>query len=255
VGSRRRRLISPFVIRPALALAAIALASCQSRPEPPRPSPTIAATPVIGTRKAPHMDMGGGEVRKPQPFTIEQRLLEAVRQNDRATIDRAVALGTRLTVKDDLGRSTVLLATLDAGNVELVGWLHEHGVPLDEPDNGGRTALSFAAERGNVPIVRYLVEHGARVDARDMQQRTPLFHAALSNEPDVVDALAAHGADLNARDQYGDTPLIVACAKGHSATAALLVKRGADATVRDQEGRTARERSAPEAEACRSLPR
>ncbi len=237
--SRRRR---------SCVLVLAALVGCQSRTTPtPKPSPTV------GVPRA-KMDLGGGDVRKPQPFTVAQRLLEAVRQDDRATIERAVELGAPLTVKDDLGRSTVLLATLDAGDVELVRWLHDRGVPLDEPDGGGRTPLSFAAERGNLPIVRYLVENGARVDTRDMQQRTPLFHAALSNEAETIEYLAAHGADVNARDQFGDTPLIVACAKGYSAAATTLLARGADPKLRDQEGRTARQRSAPEAEACLRLP-
>jgi ankyrin repeat protein len=48
--------------------------------------------------------------------------------------------------------------------------------------------------------------------------------------------------------------LIAACGKGNATTAKLLLQRGADATLKDQEGRTAKERSAPEAGPCRSLP-
>jgi ankyrin repeat protein len=228
---------------------------------PPAPSPARAtASPAAVTSpgataaQARHGALGVGEPRAPQPFTREQRLLDAVSRGDRATISRALELGATLGAKDDLGRSTVVLATLDAGDLELVRWLHDNGAALDEPDAGGRTALSFAAERGRLPIVRYLVENGAAVDRRDQQQRTPLFHAALSDEPDVVGFLLERRADPNGRDQFGDTPLIVACAKGHAATAALLLKRGADPALRDQEGRTARERSAPGTAPCLSLP-
>jgi ankyrin repeat protein len=59
---------------------------------------------------------------------------------------------------------------------------------------------------------------------------------------------------VNARDQFGDTPLIAACAKGNVASVTMLLQRGADATLKDQEGRTAKERSAPEAEPCLRLP-
>jgi len=237
-----------------IVLAALALlAACdQSGPARPSPTPRVSPHPIAGAAR--NLDMGAGEVRKAEPFTVEQRLLEAVRQNDRATITRAVELGTSLAAKDDLQRSTVLLATLDAGDLDLVRWLHEKGVALDEPDAGGRTPLSFAAETGRLAIAQYLVDGGATVERRDMQQRTPLFHAALSDHPDVIAFLADRGADVNARDQYGDTPLIVACAKGNSAAAALLLKRGADPAVKDQEGRTAKERSAPEADPCRHLP-
>lgn len=253
MGSRRRLLPVIVVSRPALhrLLALVLLVGCETAGQPAA-SPSPVWSPAA--KRPPKVDMGNAEVRKPEPFTIEQRLLEAVRQNDRPTIERAVALGASLGAKDDLGRSTVLLATLDAGDLDLVRWLHDKGVPLDEPDVAGRTPLSFGAERGHLAIVRYLVENGAVVDRRDMQQRTPLFHAALSDQPDVIAYLADHGADVNARDQFGDTPLIVACAKGYAASAALLLRRAADPTLKDQEGRTAHERSAPEAEPCRSLP-
>jgi ankyrin repeat protein len=81
------------------------------------------------------------------------------------------------------------------------------------------------------------------------------MHAAGADHPDVIAYLADHGADLNARDQFGDTPLMAACAKGNAASATLLIERGADASLRDQEGRTAKERSAPEAEPCLRLPK
>jgi len=226
------------------------------RAVPAAPSPAAVASADTHARAAERkIDMGAGEVRKPQPFTLEQRLLEAVRQDDRPSIERAVELGASLHAKDDLQRSTVLLATLDAGDLELVRWLHEHGVPLDEPDSGGRTALSFAAERGHLAIVQYLVEHDAAVARSDAQQRTPLYHAVGGDHADVVAYLLDHGADVNGRDQFGDTPLIVACGKGNVAAAAVLLKHGADPLLKDQEGRTARDRAAPEAAPCLRLPR
>jgi ankyrin repeat protein len=236
----------------AAVLALLVAAGCDSTPAPaqaPKPKPKLPAAP----RAERNLAMGTGEPREPQPFTLEQRLLEAVRQNDRKSIERALELGATLQAKDDIGRSTVLLATLDAGDLDLVRWLHEHGAPLDEPDTSGRAALSYAAAEGRLDIVRWLVEHGARVERPDVQKRTPLFHATLGGHTEVVAYLLDHGGNPNAADQFGDTPLIVACAKGHGATAALLLARGADPSLRDQEGRTAKERSAPGVEPCLSL--
>jgi ankyrin repeat protein len=196
--------------------------------------------------------MGTGEARRPEPFTIDQRLLDGVRRGDRPTVERALALGAPLAAKDDIGRTTVLLAVLDAQDLDLVRWLHGKGAALDEPDNGGRRAMSYAAESGRLDIVRYLAENGAAVDHGDVQRRTPLFHAVLGGHRDVIAFLLDRGASLDARDQFGDTPLIVACAKGDGETAKLLLERGADASLKDQEGRTARERAAPGTEACQS---
>ena len=194
------------------------------------------------------------EPRESEPFTVEQRLIDAVSRRDRPTIERALERGATLDAKDEMQRSTVLRAVLDAGDLELVRWLHRKGAALDDADVGGRTPLSFAAEREHVDIARYLVDNGAAVDRADKQGRTPLFHATLSDHPELIAFLADRGANVNVRDQYGDTPLIAACAKGSIEAAALLVHRGADSTIKDQEGRTAKQRSAPEAEVCQHLP-
>jgi hypothetical protein len=224
------------------------VASCDAGP---------AVTPVSGTprpsrtRPSLHgLPLGIGEPRKPQPFTIEQRLLYAVSHDDRVMAERALEHGAKVTAKDDIGRTTVLLAVLDAGDLDLVRWLHAKGAALDEPDLGGRTALSFAAAAGRLDIVRYLIENGAAVDRADVQRRTPLFHAALDDHRDVVAFLLDRGANMNVHDQFGDTPLIVACAKGYGDMAALLLQRGADPALKDQEGRTARERAAAGTAPC-----
>jgi ankyrin repeat protein len=214
------------------------------------------ATPFPGPSAGPVVNraLGLGEVRNPEPFTMEQRLLDGVSRNDRPTIERALELGANVKAKDDLGRSTLLLAVMDARSLELVRWLHGKGVPIDEPDVSGRTPLGFAADRGDFEIVRYLIEQGAKVDHRDVQQRTPLMHAAGADHPAIIAFLIEHGADVNVRDQFGDTPLIAACAKGNAKSATVLLEKGADTTLKDQEGRTAKERSAPEAAPCLSLP-
>lgn len=239
------------------------LLACGAEPPPPAPTTTTTAAPQASERpRAPerpagsgprNLAMGTGEPREAQPFTLDQRLRDAVERGDHATIEKALALGANLQAKDELGRTVALLAAHFAGDLELVKLLHAKGAPLDVPDVNGRTALSFAAEDGRLDLVRWLVEQGAEVDRRDQQGRTALFHAALNARDDVIVFLADRGAVVDVRDQFGDTPLMVACAKSHDATAVLLVARGADPTLRDQEGRTASERAGAGAERCRRL--
>jgi ankyrin repeat protein len=229
------------------------VAACETPATPAAPTPTSLPAPTAGASAARNLAMGTGEARDPEPFTIEQRLLDAVRRNDRPTIERALARGAGINSKDELGRNPVFLAVLDAGDLDLVRWLREKGSAADDADVGGRTPLSFAAANGRLDIVRYLVEQGAVVDRSDVQQRTPLFHAALNDHRDAAAFLLDHGAKANQRDQFGDTPLIVACAKGYGDMATFLIDRGADPALKDQEGRTARERAAAGTEACLRL--
>lgn len=198
--------------------------------------------------------MGTGEAREPQPFTREQRMLDAVRRGDRATVEAALSLGVPVDTADDLKRSALLLAARDAGDLDLVRLLHERGAEIDRADASGRTPLSYAAEAGRLALVRYLLSEGAGVDSRDRRSRTPLFHAVLGNQPEVVAVLLERGAAVDAADRFRDTPFIMACAKGHSEVAALLRERGADPSARNQEGRSAADRAAPGLDLCRETP-
>lgn len=190
------------------------------------------------------------EPLEPAPFTLEQRFLEAARQGDLATLEKALARGVSIQAKDDLGRSSLLLAARDAGSLEVVRYLRAKGAPVDTPDLGGRAAISWAAGEGRLPIVRELAAAGAQIDRRDEDGRTPLFQAVLGNHQDVVVFLLDKEADVNSPDRYRDTPLMQACAKGLNEMAQLLLARGADPELKDQEGRTARDRAAKGADAC-----
>jgi ankyrin repeat protein len=195
--------------------------------------------------------LGIGEPRAAEPFTLAQRYLQAARDGDRRTIERALARGVAADAKDDLGRNALLLAVHDAGDLALARFLHEKGVALDLPDATGRAALSWAAADGRLEIARWLAESGAAIDRPDAERRTPLFHAAAGGHRDVAAFLLERGADPNAADRFGDTPLILACAKGLNDVAALLLERGADPALRNQEGRAAADRAAPGADVCK----
>lgn len=196
--------------------------------------------------------LGIGEPRKPEPYTLEQRFLQAAREGDRATLELALARGVAPGTRDDLGRSALLLAVHDAGSLEIARFLHAKGAAVDEPDHGGRAPLSWTAADGHEEIARWLLDLGARADRRDAEGRTPLFYAAAAGHAGIATLLLDRGADPNAADRFGDTTLMLVCARGQDSMAALLLARGADPSLRNQEGRTAADRAAPGASVCRS---
>jgi hypothetical protein len=214
------------------------------------PVGTEESVPDLGGAR--NLIMGTGEAPEPQPFTREQRLLEAARRGDRETVERALELGVPVDSADDLARSALLLAARDAGDLELVRFLHERGGAIDRPDAGGRTPLSFSASAGRLDLVQYFIAEGAEVDTPDRRGRTPLFHAVLDDQIEMVTYLIGQGADVNVKDRFADTPLMMACSKGYAAMARLLLDHDADATARNQEGRSAADRAAPSLDVCRS---
>jgi len=219
---------------PAADPAEAAAALAQAAPPEPRRGPPL----------------GIGEPLAPSPFTLEQRYLEAARQGDLPTLEKALERGVDVNAKDDLQRSALLLAARDAGSLEAVLFLESRGARVDDPDAGGRTALSWAAGAGRLALAKHLASKGALIEQPDVQQRRPLFHAVTGEHPEVVEWLLDTGANVNAADAFGDTPLMLACAKGYGDLAALLLARGADPALRNQEGRTARDRAAGGADVC-----
>ena len=192
------------------------------------------------------------EQRAPEPYTLEQRFLEAARQGDIPTLQKALAKGVSPAAQDDLHRNALLLAARDAGSLEAVRFLRQRKVAVDSPDLGGRAAISWAAGEGRLALVRELAGAGAQIDRRDEDGRTPCFQAVLGDHREVVMFLLDKGADVNSADRYADTMLMQACAKGLAEMATLLLERGADPARKDQEGRTASDRAAPAAAAvCR----
>lgn len=239
--------------RPFFLLLLLLLAACRGGGEQTvAPAPTATALPPSQkvAKSGANPALGSNEALKAAPFTLQDRYLEAARQGDRATIDKALERGAKVDAKDDLGRSALLLSVSEAGDLELMRHLHDMGVPADEPDLGGRAALSWAAEAGRLDIARALTDMGAQIDRPDIEGRTPLAFAVLGGQSEVVVFLLERGADVNKADNYGDTPLIMACAKGYGEVASLLRQRGADPARKDQEGRNAKDRAAPGTAGC-----
>lgn len=189
----------------------------------------------------------------PSPFTLAERYLDAARRGDMTTLKLCIDKGVDIRAKDGFARSALLLAVLNARDLEMVKFLQSLGLPVDEPDVRGRTPLGYAAGNGQVEMVSYLLAQDASVDRKDAQGQTPLYHAVLIGSKESVLRLLAAGAAIDSRDQFGDTPLIGACNKGFDDMARLLMEKGADPSLKDQEGRTARERAPAESKYCREL--
>ncbi|HET9061736.1 MAG TPA: ankyrin repeat domain-containing protein [Candidatus Binatia bacterium] len=194
------------------------------------------------------------EALAPKAFTLEERYLDAARRGDLDMLKLCLDKGVDPRAKDGFARSALLLAVLNARNLEMVKFLQARGLPIDEPDVRGRTPLGYAAGNGQLEMVSYLLEQGAAADRKDGQGQTPLYHAVLIGSKETALRLLAAGADVDSRDQFGDTPLMGACNKGFDELARVLIEKGADPALKDQEGRTARERAPAGASFCRNLP-
>ena len=93
----------------------------------------------------------------------------------RTHVSRSI-LGAALTEKDDIVR-----------------YLVEHGVDVNQPDRDGCTPLHYLAQDGSVEIVHYLIDHGAAINATCRGRETPLKWAHYGSNQPIIDELKARG--------------------------------------------------------------
>jgi ankyrin repeat protein len=85
------------------------------------------------------------------------------------------------------------------------------------------TILHVAVEAGDIDMVRRLVEHGADVNKANGMDNTP-FHYAVFENPnmDVIDYLLLNGADKEKINHRGDTVYQRASFYGYDAIAEYI---------------------------------
>lgn len=167
----------------------------------------------------------------------DDRLVEAVRDNDLAAIKSQLAAGASANTQL-ADKSSVLEWAIDRQSAEAVSLLLAAGANANAPDPTGVAPLALACEFGNPAIVASLLAAGADVKATRPEGVTVLALCAGSSSPDVLEKLIAKGANVNQADPQGQTPLMWAAMYGKPDNIVLLAKKGADVNAVEKNGFT-----------------
>jgi ankyrin repeat protein len=139
-----------------------------------------------------------------------------------------VFLGPVLAQNKEDGASEIIQAVKNNSLAE-VNKLIKKGMELEAQDDQARTPLFWAAYKGYLEIVRALLDAGANVHAPDkIEGYMPLHMAAGGGFVEIGQDLIAHGANVNAKGIKGYTPLHIAVIRIQRAFAELLIKKGAN---------------------------
>ncbi len=125
-------------------------------------------------------------------------LIQAIRNNDLASLKANLAKGGGVVNTRDQRGSTLLMHAAAIGSPEAVKLLLESGADVNAKNEVEATALILGA--GNPAKARMLVEKGADVNASSKMGRTPLLIAA-SCESCTVDGQAAAGKGRRSQRQ------------------------------------------------------
>ena len=153
---------------------------------------------------------------------------------------------------------------LNNGNQEILQFITNQGLNINEMDEDGRTALHNASCKGNSSSVKMLLENGVTIQSVDKKGQTPMTSAITNNHVDIVsllldkseapkDSVLIHaavisghcemvrlflnkGANIDYQDNDGSTPLVLAIKMGHIEIVELLLDSGANSKVRSFDG-------------------
>ncbi len=180
--------------------------------------------------------------------------------------------GATLEVRDDYGRTPLVVAAREMAGLAVVKTLLDLGANVDAADRFEDTAVTLAAWRGSREVVDLLLERkadlptdpgktgqvlesaasnglsglfsrlvarGADVSAEKEGGRTLLHVAAEGGSIPVLKALASKGLDVNRQDAFGWAPLHFAADLGRTEAIDWLVCRGAGIEARTAMGQSA----------------
>ncbi len=165
-------------------------------------------------------------------------LMESARTDDAPGIERSIASGVFIDVRDGQG-STALMEAVRHGATRSAQALLRANASPDLRSGSNESALDLAIDRGHEALALQLIDAHADIHAGGIHGRTPLYLAASSCTGQVLEKLIALGAAIAQRDEQDWTPLMAAAASGKAACVRDLLTAGADPSVALADGRRA----------------
>lgn len=180
-------MMSRLATSVSLPLAAAVLTSCSSGGPAPKTSP--AATSVPASAPAP--------TSAPNPYAS----------------------------RTEAFRNRQLLLAAGSGDAAKISLLVGAGVDLEIRDDRGRTALLIASTRDRVEAARVLVAAGADPDALDDRHDTPWLVTGVTGSVAMAAVLLTADPDLTIRNRFGGLSHIPASERGHDDYVDFVLER------------------------------
>jgi ankyrin repeat protein len=179
----------------------------------------------------------------PQEKAQYTGLLAAAGRGDAAEIERLVARGAKVDVRDGYGRTPLHVAAY-GGHADAIRGLVKAGANPNALEHDRYDIVTIAAVADDLPTLKLALALGA--SAKNVTSRydgTALIAAAHLGHDQVVAELIKAGAPLDHVNNLGWTALIESIVLGnggrrHTATLEALVRAGANVNLADRNGQT-----------------
>jgi len=130
---------------------------------------------------------------------------------------------------------TTLMISCQNNFDNIISYLINQGVDINEKNEYHETALHHAIIGGHYDIVKLLIDHGADIHIKDDDNLTTLMYASREDKKDIVHLLLDRGAKINEKDNEQWTALMFATRNDHHEVVKLLLEHGAQIDILNKE--------------------
>uniref|UniRef100_A0A673HLK7 Ankyrin repeat and SOCS box protein 15-like n=1 Tax=Sinocyclocheilus rhinocerous TaxID=307959 RepID=A0A673HLK7_9TELE len=144
----------------------------------------------------------------------------------------------RLSLEEETadGETPMILAT-QAGLVEIVRTLLEHGASPNRINSKNESPLLLAVRTDSFEIAFTLISRGASVNQACPKKWTAVHEAAKVGCTDILTLLLQHGGNVSETDEHGVTPMGIAAEYGQAEAQDILIHYGnTDSVLYDAAG-------------------
>lgn len=183
------------------------------------------------------------QVREDKVESTSVHIIDAVKNNQPALIEKALKEGANVNTEDRNKRSLLLIATI-SGATDTAKLLIQYGADVNQQDDKLDSPFLYAAASGQTELVKLYLAHGARFDIFNRYYGTALIPASERGHVETVRLLAnTKGFPVNHVNRLGWTALMEAVILGnggtkHQQAVQILKDAGADLNISDHDGRT-----------------
>lgn len=170
-------------------------------------------------------------------------ILDAAERGDVATVNRVLAAGGSVQVRDDVGRTPLHLA-IEANRLETFKVLLDEGADINVPANDLDTPWLLAGARGRTEMLRLMLPKKPDLSKLNRYGGSALIPACHYGHVETVKFLVTTAIDLDLVNNLGWTCLLEAVLLGdggprHQEIARTVLKAGANPNIADKQGHTA----------------
>ena len=144
-------------------------------------------------------------------------------------LDSMIA-STDIDAKDRRGRSLLHWAVA-CQQKEIVDFLVQVGIKINEADNQNKTPLHVAVQFNNVELFDYLISLQPNSDWKAVYGASLIELAVLNRNKELTEKLIASGIDINIKNTRGSTALEISQRIGAEDISEFLIASGADESL------------------------